>query len=91
MWRFIFTLPRKVHWIMATLADMQAVTDRIAADLSKLATDVAALQTKVGGIVPADLDPILAKLTDAAAAMEALDASVAPAVPPVEPPAPPVA
>lgn len=63
---------------MATLADLQAVAGRISDDLTKLAADVAALQTKVGGINPADLDPIVAKLSDAASAMEALDSSVAP-------------
>jgi hypothetical protein len=78
---FFRELYRKVNHIMATLADLQAVAGRIATDLTKLAADVAVLQTKVGGIVPADLDPVLASLKAAADAMEALDASVAPPPP----------
>jgi hypothetical protein len=78
---FFRQLYRKVDQIMASLADLQAVAARISTDLAKLAADVAALQSKVGRVDAAYLAPVVAKLSDAAAAMEALDSSVAPPAP----------
>lgn len=71
--------------IMATVADLTAVVGTISADLTKLAADVAALQSR-GGISPSDLDPVLTALQGAATSLESLDASIAAPAPPPPPP-----
>lgn len=72
---------------MATVADLVAAVATISTDLTKLAADVAALQSR-GGISPSDLDPVLTALQGAATSLEALDTSITPA--PAPPPPPPV-
>jgi 4-diphosphocytidyl-2C-methyl-D-erythritol kinase len=57
---------------MATKEELDAVATRIAADVSSAVDEIKALIAGgTGSINPADLDPILAKLSAAADALEA--------------------
>ncbi len=67
---------------MATKEDLQAVTDKLAADVTAAVAEITALiAAKSDGISAADLQPIVDKLTATAAALEAAPQ------PPVTPPA----